>query len=81
MSRDMLLRLLVPLVGLVIVGIPFYRLRAHALPYRALMSLGILGLVLTVISLLRAEQTPLYILATSFTLGFAALADWLASRK
>ena len=26
MSRDMLLRLLVPLVGLVIVGIPFYRL-------------------------------------------------------
>ena len=81
MTKEVFLRLLPPFVGLVIVGLTFYRLRACSLQYRALMALGFLGLTLTVVSLLRGEQTPMYILATSFTLGFAGLADWLSSRK
>lgn len=67
-------------LGIAIAVVSFMLLRSYAIPMRALLSTGAVGLFLTILSSTQGRQTT-GLLGTALAFGIAAVVETWAGRK
>ena len=68
-------------LGIATAVVSFMMLRSYAIPIRALLSTGAVGLFLTIHSSTQGQHTAALLFGTAITFGIAAVVETWAGRK